>query len=68
MELYDVIDFWEGDPNPVTGQPWPAVLPFTGYRNLGILEDGRAALAAPANVVGVGSFAGASGESALFVV
>lgn len=42
MELYDVIDFWKGDPNPVTGKAWPAVLPFTGYRNLGILPNGRA--------------------------
>ncbi len=36
------IDHWEGPPNPVTGQAWPAVIPFTGYRNLGILPDGRA--------------------------
>jgi hypothetical protein len=28
--------------NPATGQPWPAVLPFTGWSNLGILPDGRA--------------------------
>jgi hypothetical protein len=42
LELYDVVDFWQGDPNPVTGKPWPAVIPFTGYRNLGILPDGRA--------------------------
>ena len=41
-ELYDVIDFWKGLPNPVTGQSWPAQIPFTGYRNLGILPDGRA--------------------------
>ena len=41
-ELYDVIDWWEGPPNPVTGAPWPDVIPFTGYLNLGILPDGRA--------------------------
>lgn len=41
-ELYDVIDWWEGPANPVTGQPWPDVIPFTGYLNLGILPDGRA--------------------------
>ena len=41
-ELYDVIDFWDGPPNPVTGQPWPDVIPFTGYLNLGVLPDGRA--------------------------
>jgi hypothetical protein len=40
--LYDVIDWWKGSPNPVTGQPWPTILPFTGYTNLGILPDGRA--------------------------
>jgi hypothetical protein len=42
LELYDVVDFWQGGPNPVTNRPWPAVIPFTGYRNLGILPDGRA--------------------------
>ena len=41
-ELYGVIDWWEGSANPVTGQPWPDVIPFTGYLNLGILPDGRA--------------------------
>ena len=41
-ELYGVIDWWEGPANPVTGQPWPEVIPFTGYLNLGILPDGRA--------------------------
>ncbi len=41
-ELYGVIDWWEGAPNPVTGQSWPDVIPFTGYLNLGILPDGRA--------------------------
>ncbi len=42
LELFGVVDFWTGNPNPVTGQPWPDVIPFTGYRNLGILPDGRA--------------------------
>ena len=42
FELYDPIDWWEGPPNPVTGQSWPSVIPFTGYVNLGILPDGRA--------------------------
>lgn len=38
-----VNDWWSGDPNPATGQPWPAVIPFTGYVDLGILPtDGRA--------------------------
>jgi hypothetical protein len=33
---------WDGPPNPVTGQPWPNPIPFTGYLDLGILPDGRA--------------------------
>jgi hypothetical protein len=41
-ELYNVIDFWVGTPNPVTGQAWPKPIPFTGYVNLGVLPDGRA--------------------------
>ena len=40
--LNGVNDWWEGDSNPVNGVPWPAVIPFTGFRNLGILPDGRA--------------------------
>ncbi|MEX2581630.1 MAG: hypothetical protein WD766_00015 [Gemmatimonadota bacterium] len=36
------IDYWSGPPNPVTGQPWPEVIPFTGYWDLGVLPDGRA--------------------------
>lgn len=28
--------------NPVTGQPWPSPVPFTGYVDLGIDADGRA--------------------------
>jgi hypothetical protein len=42
FELYDVVDWWRGLPNPVTGQAWPQVLPFTGWTYLGILPDGRA--------------------------
>lgn len=42
FELYDPIDWWLGLPNPVTGQAWPEVIPFTGYTYLGILPDGRA--------------------------
>lgn len=42
LELADPIDWWSGPPNPVTGQPWPDVIPFTGYTYLGILPDGRA--------------------------
>ena len=42
LQLYDPIDWWSGVPNPVTGQAWPDVIPFTGYTNLGILPDGRA--------------------------
>jgi len=38
------VDWWSGSgtPNPATGEPWPDVIPFTGYRELGILPDGRA--------------------------
>ena len=39
--LFDVNDWWTG-PNPITGDPWPSPIPFTGYINLGILPDGRA--------------------------
>ncbi|MQA89266.1 MAG: RagB/SusD family nutrient uptake outer membrane protein [Gemmatimonas sp.] len=28
--------------NPVTGEPWPDPIPFTGYLFLGIMPDGRA--------------------------
>lgn len=28
-------------PNPVTGEPWPDPIPFTGYLFLGIMPDGR---------------------------
>jgi hypothetical protein len=44
VELADVNDWWKGGTavNPVTGQPWPSPIPYTGYRDLGILPDGRA--------------------------
>jgi len=41
-ELYGVIDWWNGLPNPETGQAWGTPIPFTGYQTLGILPDGRA--------------------------
>lgn len=34
--LLGPVDWWTGPGN------WPAVIPFTGYRNLGILPNGRA--------------------------
>lgn len=37
-----VNDWWDGPPNPVTGQEWPDVIPFTGSLHLAILPDGRA--------------------------
>lgn len=40
--MLDVNTWWQGPPNPVTGQPWPSPIPFTGYLNLGILPNGRA--------------------------
>lgn len=33
---------WTGNPNPVNGASWPAVIPFTGYWDLAIGPDGRA--------------------------
>ena len=42
MKMYDVVDWWEGPPNPATGQAWPSPIPFTGWQNLAILPDGRA--------------------------
>lgn len=39
------VSWWDGPPNPATGEAWPAVIPFTGYRSLGILPDGRAVTA-----------------------
>lgn len=43
--LQGVVDWWPSSnyqPNPATGQKWPAIIPFTGYSDLGILPDGRA--------------------------
>jgi hypothetical protein len=43
--LQGVVDWWQSSsfqPNPATGQKWPAQIPFTGYTDLGILPDGRA--------------------------
>jgi hypothetical protein len=43
MEMYDPIDWWKSPiPNPANNQIWPAIIPFTGWTNLGILADGRA--------------------------
>lgn len=42
--MLGINDWWNGavrPPNPVTGQLWPQVIPFTGYIFLGILPDGR---------------------------
>jgi hypothetical protein len=36
------VSYWDGtEPNPVTGQAWPDVIPFTGYINLAIEANGR---------------------------
>ena len=43
--LQGVVDWWQSSlrqPNPATGEKWPAVIPFTGYTELGILPNGRA--------------------------
>ena len=42
VELADVNDWWQGPANPATGQSWGKPIPFTGYRDLAILPDGRA--------------------------
>jgi hypothetical protein len=44
VELADVNDWWKGGTavNPATGSAYPTPIPFTGYRDLGILPDGRA--------------------------
>jgi hypothetical protein len=42
--MLGVNDWWDPSvrsPNPVTGQPWPDPIPFTGYIFLGIMPDGR---------------------------
>jgi hypothetical protein len=36
------ITWWSGPPDPNTGQPWPAVIPFTGYQHLAVSANGRA--------------------------
>jgi hypothetical protein len=37
------VNYWDGtDVNPATGNPWPAVIPFTGYIDLAVAADGRA--------------------------
>ncbi|MGD8730160.1 MAG: hypothetical protein PVF90_10675, partial [Gemmatimonadota bacterium] len=42
--MLGINDWWDPairSPNPVTGQPWPDPIPFTGYLFLGIMPDGR---------------------------
>lgn len=42
--MLGINDWWNPSvrsPNPVTGQPWPNPIPFTGYIFLGIMPDGR---------------------------
>lgn len=39
------VDWWDGPPNPATGEEYPDVIPFTGYRDLAVLPDGRAVTA-----------------------
>jgi hypothetical protein len=42
VALLGPVDWWSGSPDPVTGNPWPAVIPYTGYWNLAIDAEGRA--------------------------
>ena len=44
VALLGPIDWWTGtsSTNPLTGAPWPAVIPFTGYWELGVDAEGRA--------------------------
>lgn len=42
VPLLGPIDWWDGGPDPVSGQPWPDTIPFTGYWDLAVLPDGRA--------------------------
>jgi hypothetical protein len=42
VALLGPVDWWAGDPDPVSGTPWPAVIPYTGYWELAVLPDGRA--------------------------
>ena len=42
--MLGINDWWDPAtraPNPVTGQLWPNLIPFTGYIFLGIMPDGR---------------------------
>jgi hypothetical protein len=42
--MLGINSYWGGatrNPNPATGQLWPATIPFTGYIFLGIHPDGR---------------------------
>ncbi len=43
VALLGPINWWTGtnSTNPLTGQPWPAVIPFTGHWNLSIGPEGR---------------------------
>ncbi len=44
IALLGPVDWWSGTSsvNPIDGQPWPAVIPYTGYWDLAVLDDGRA--------------------------
>lgn len=42
VPLLGPIDWWSGSADPVTGEPWPDTIPFTGYWDLAVLPDGRA--------------------------
>ena len=43
IALLGPIDWWAGTSsvNPIDGQPWPPVIPYTGYWDLAVLADGR---------------------------
>ena len=59
IALLGPVTWWSGAPNPATGDPWPAVIPYTGYWDLAILPDGRAVTDAgnPITLVDAGSVA-----------
>ena len=42
--MLGINDWWNPTDrtNPVTGQPWPSPIPFSGYLFLGVMPDGRA--------------------------
>lgn len=43
-QMLGPVDFWQSsirEPNPATGEMWPAVIPFTGYIFLGIGPEGE---------------------------